>query len=44
MAAQYATMTQMFGFKTNTPDSEITDRFVAIIMHGIQQTSSPKGA
>jgi TetR/AcrR family transcriptional regulator len=35
MAAQYATMTQMFGFKTNTPDSRMVDGFVAIVMHGI---------
>jgi TetR/AcrR family transcriptional regulator len=44
MAAQYATMTQMFGFQTNVTDSRITDSFVAIVMHGIQQTSTPKGA
>jgi TetR/AcrR family transcriptional regulator len=44
MAAQYATMTQMFGFRTNTPDSKITDSFVDIVMHGIQQTNTPKGA
>jgi hypothetical protein len=28
-------MTQMFGFKTNTPDSRMVDGFVAIVMHGI---------
>jgi len=44
MAAQYATMTQMFGFQTNTPDSQMVDGFVAIVMHGIQKTSAPKGA
>jgi TetR/AcrR family transcriptional regulator len=36
MAAQYATMTQMFGFPTNVTDAQITDSFVAIVMHGIQ--------
>jgi AcrR family transcriptional regulator len=44
MAAQYATMTQMFGFKTNGPDSQMVDGFVAIVMHGIHQNTSPKGA
>ena len=37
MAAQYATMTQMFGFHTTIPDSQMTDGFVSIVMHGIQQ-------
>jgi AcrR family transcriptional regulator len=37
MAAQYATMTQMFGFCTNTPDRQVADSFVAIVMHGIQE-------
>jgi TetR/AcrR family transcriptional regulator len=36
MAAQYATMTQMFGFPTGVTDRQITDSFVAIVMHGIQ--------
>ena len=36
MAAQYATMTQMFGFRTNTTDRQITDSFIDIVMHGIQ--------
>jgi TetR/AcrR family transcriptional regulator len=36
MAAQYATMTQMFGFQTDTPDSQMVDGFVDIVMHGIQ--------
>jgi TetR/AcrR family transcriptional regulator len=36
MAAQYATMTQMFGFPTNVTDGQIADSFVAIVMHGIQ--------
>ncbi len=37
MAAQYATMTQMFGFHTNVTDGQIADSFVAIVMHGIQK-------
>jgi TetR/AcrR family transcriptional regulator len=37
MAAQYATMTQMFGFPTNVTDRQIADSFVAIVMHGIQE-------
>jgi hypothetical protein len=28
-------MTQMFGFKTNTPDGRMVDGFVDIVMHGI---------
>ena len=44
MAAQYATMTQMFGFPTALTDPQIADSFVAIVMHGIQQTNTPKGA
>jgi TetR/AcrR family transcriptional regulator len=36
MAAQYATMTQMFGFPTNVTDGQMADSFVAIVMHGIQ--------
>jgi len=36
MAAQYATMTQMFGFHTNSTDQRMADSFVAIVMHGIQ--------
>ena len=36
MAAQYATMTQMFGFPTTRTDRQIADSFVAIVMHGIQ--------
>jgi len=36
MAEQYATMTQMFGFRSNASDGEIADSFVAIVMHGIQ--------
>jgi TetR/AcrR family transcriptional regulator len=36
MAAQYATMTQMFGFPTRSTDRQIADSFVAIVMHGIQ--------
>src|ERR1022692_5172123 len=43
MAAQFATMTQLYGFHTTTTDSQITDRFTDIVMHGIQQTSTPKG-
>src|ERR1017187_3144659 len=43
MAAQFATMTQLYGFRTTTTDSQITDRFVDIVMHGIQQTNTPKG-
>src|ERR1035441_5349319 len=35
MAAQYATMTQLYGFKTNTPDGRMVDGFVDIVMHGI---------
>jgi len=35
-AAQYATMTQMFGFRTNSSDQQMADHFVAIVMHGIQ--------
>src|ERR1035441_3627220 len=35
MAAQYATMTQMYGFPTTTTDSQITDRYTDIVMHGI---------
>ena len=45
MATHYATMTQMFGFSTNTSDREIADAFVAILMHGIQgnpQTQRPQ--
>jgi TetR/AcrR family transcriptional regulator len=37
MAAQYATMTQMFGFPTSITDRQIADSFVAIVMHGIQK-------
>jgi TetR/AcrR family transcriptional regulator len=44
MAAQFASMTQMFGFKTNTPDGRMVDGFVDVVMHGIQPTSTPKGA
>jgi TetR/AcrR family transcriptional regulator len=36
MATHYANMTQMFGFGTNSTDREIADRFVDIVMHGIQ--------
>ena len=36
MAAQYASMTQMFGFRTNITDRQITDSFVDLVMHGIQ--------
>ena len=36
MAEQYATMTQMFGFRSNSTDRQIADSFVAIVMHGIQ--------
>jgi TetR/AcrR family transcriptional regulator len=36
MAAQYATMTQLYGFSVNTTDSQITDSFVDIVMHGIR--------
>jgi TetR/AcrR family transcriptional regulator len=36
MAAQYATMTQMFGYRAEANDSQIADSFVNIIMHGIQ--------
>jgi TetR/AcrR family transcriptional regulator len=35
MAAQYATMTQMFGFKTRTTDRQMIDGFVDIVMHGV---------
>ena len=44
MAAQYATMTQMFGFHTTIPDSQMTDGFVSIVMHGIQQKQHSKRA
>ena len=37
MAEQYATMTQMFGFRSNVSDGEMADCFVAIVMHGIQE-------
>src|SRR5450759_3730013 len=37
MAAQYATVTQMFGFPTNVTDRQIADSFVDIVMHGIQE-------
>jgi TetR/AcrR family transcriptional regulator len=36
IAEQYATMTQMFGFRSNSTDRQIADSFVAIVMHGIQ--------
>jgi TetR/AcrR family transcriptional regulator len=36
MASHYATMTQMFGFSVNSSDRQITDSFVDIVMHGIQ--------
>jgi len=36
MAEQYATMTQMFGFRTDMTDGEAADSFVEIAMHGIQ--------
>jgi hypothetical protein len=44
MAAQFATMTQLYGFRTTTTDSQITDRFTDIVMHGILQTSTPNRA
>src|ERR1039457_4810838 len=44
MAAQYATMTQMFGYRTSIPDSKMTDGFVAIVMHGIQQNQHTQRA
>jgi TetR/AcrR family transcriptional regulator len=44
MAAQYATMTQMFGFHTNVPDSQMTDGFVSIVMHGIQENQNTQRA
>jgi hypothetical protein len=44
MAAQYATMTQMFGFPTNVTDRQIADSFVAIVMHGIQENQHTQKA
>jgi TetR/AcrR family transcriptional regulator len=35
MAAQFATMTQLYGFRTDKTDRQITDSFVKIVMHGI---------
>jgi TetR/AcrR family transcriptional regulator len=43
MAAQYATMTQMFGFRASSNDRQMADSFVAIVMHGIQGTGTRKG-
>jgi TetR/AcrR family transcriptional regulator len=43
MATHYATMTQMFGFSTNSSDRQMADSFVDIVMHGIQETKTLKG-
>ncbi len=43
MASHYATVTQMFGFPTSTPDREIADSFVDIVMHGIREIGTPRG-
>src|ERR1035437_9737960 len=44
MAAQYVTMTQMFGFPTKVSDRQIADSFVAIVMHGIQENQHTQKA
>ena len=44
MATHYATMTQMFGFSTNSTDRQIADSFVGILMHGIQGNQHTKRA
>ena len=44
MAAQYATMTQLYGFPTTTTDSQMVDSFVAIVMHGIQENQHTEKA
>ena len=44
MAAQYATMTQMFGFKTRTTDRQMIDGFVDIVMHGVLPKQRTKKA
>jgi TetR/AcrR family transcriptional regulator len=44
MAAQYAAMTQMFGFQTNMTDRQIADSFVSIVMHGIQENQHTQRA
>jgi len=43
MATHYATMTQMFGFRTDTSDEQMADAFVNIVMHGIQMDSTQAG-
>jgi AcrR family transcriptional regulator len=42
MAAHYANMTQMFGFPTNATDRQVTDSFVAIVMHGIENPQTQR--
>lgn len=44
VAAHYGMLTEFFGFCTEIEDTEITDNFVDIILHGVSPASIPQKA